>query len=191
MSTTITNITVRRAAPASTTSTASTASETKINTDYVLSFIDNGTACGWPLVLSVAEASALEIEVKHYNEWIKMLFAGLAPSSSYRDDDDEQYYLAHAQKEYGTLCSEDGPFTRPSNRAYYENSTGFFFTLDKLTDVDDDSFENEPLRTLHDIITNPFGGEEFGMGYKLLPMTRHVIERTLGLEARLLMTSGL
>lgn len=154
--------------------------ETK--SEYILKFHDYDSAIFWRLNLTPREFELLHQEVNRYNDWINTLYLGLAPLSSYADPTEaDQLYLAH--KMIRTDNSYAGEFQRPGGRGYYEPHNKSFsiysaeYRSDQLLneDYDEESGEEDStLKTIEEIITSPLS-DEFGMGYRLLPMTARII----------------
>ena len=141
-----------------------------------LDFHDGYEYLSWRFSLTVKEYELLSKEFQIYDDWIISLFKGLAPLSSYSDQRDaDEYYLA--RRMIRTDNSYAGQFERPGGRSYYED-VPYHFSLCKMGDDDfqDEPPEPEPFRTLSNLITSPLG-EEFGLGYRVLPMTARIIDR--------------
>ncbi len=137
--------------------------------EYVLKFYYHGENMYWIIELTHKEFQLLIEEVEHYNEWIKLLYKGLAPVSSYFNREDaDQWYLAN----------ENYP-----ERAFYQDDHEWFaiypaeYEGKKLLNEDGSEEHGNhefSLQTLQDIITSPLS-DEFGMGYRLLPMTTRIV----------------
>ena len=139
----------------------------------LLEFIDYDTSLYWQFSISSEELQLLKEEVSTYNDWINLLGAGKCPPSSYVDKEYQTNRFLGRNKQY---CPEI--FKRPGSRDYYEDIAVYFklITLhndeDELLEVE---FELERKKTLVEILTDPMGSEEIGLGYMLLPMTDRLL----------------
>ena len=139
------------------------------------------------------ERNLLSIEIKLYNDWIKQLFDGRCPESSYTNPEDaDQYYLARRMIRRNNTY--DGEFERPGNRGFFEKETYYFALyfgdesecielvgdIAKMGTIHESSsmknYELDSLKSLSNIIVNTLG-EEFGLGYRLFPVTKRIIDR--------------
>lgn len=152
--------------------------------ETILEFYDgDGFSLFWPLSLTLKEYELFAKEVNYYNEWITNLFSGLAPLSCYEDERDaDGYYLArrmiHSDNSYS------GSFERPGLRSFYEEEP-YHFSLyrsgepefeEREDEISKKSDGSESLSTLTVLIVDPLG-DEFGMGFRVLPMTARIINR--------------
>lgn len=129
-------------------------------------------------------------EIALYNDWIGRLFDGTCPESAYSDPKDaDQWYLARRMNRNNSSYS--GEFERPGNRGFYEDIPYSFDIymgdedecLDLVEDINsvgvtttNKNYEVDTFRSLKDIILGTLG-EELGLGYRLLPITKRIIER--------------
>ena len=131
----------------------------------------------WSLDCTELEYQALEHEVSAYNDWIDLLVTGLAPASAYEDPTDADQYM------YATHPSHQDIFGNPGDRCYYEfreNAPHFSLYAPSYEDYEEiqTSLMGRPPEsadTLIDILTGPHGHEEIHLGYRLLPMTRKLL----------------
>ena len=146
----------------------------------ILVFCEQDNRIYWDFkVLNYHELILFEEEVKKYNEWIhEYLFTGYAPISSYQDSEDAHELIIARNKKYKDV------FERPGSRWLYEIRD--YYVHFKLIHEDKKSYkklmseklEMEPgTEELRDILSKPFGNEEFYMGYKVLPMTLKLCDR--------------
>ncbi len=162
----------------------------------ILVFNEPENALYWTFEGTERELRLFAQEVIQYNEWIdKYLLAGLAPLSSYdpREQDDPNQIMFAQSRDYQEF------FGRPGERGYYDLG-GFRFDLiyvddEKEEKKDDDDDEDdwittvlkdhregqlplEPISTLHELIVRPLSlSDEFGMGFRILPMTHRLMDR--------------
>ncbi len=166
----------------------------------ILLFHEPENVLYWTFEGTAKELQLFAREVIQYNKWIdEYLLEGLAPLSSYhpQEQDDPDQIMFAQSRDYQEI------FGRPGGRVYYElrENGGISFDLlyvddpTKRLDGDDDPFREdwsgglleeyhsrrlplEPVSTLRDIIVQPLSlSAEFGLGYRLLPITQRLIER--------------
>jgi hypothetical protein len=144
----------------------------------------------WKVNANIEIFDLLKLEIKEYNNWIEKLDNGLAPLSSYvYPNDADDLYLAK-RKHYHNILE------RPSNRGVYESLRGnYWFNVYKITnpdeqdedgdpdlmdDINDGKIKFEHVTTLIDFITKTYDSyDAFSMGFRLLPMTRYLVENNL------------
>ena len=147
----------------------------------MLKFFEYDSSLFWRFQVTPKEYELLKREVDIYNNWIDMLYKGLAPLSSYSTPEDaDQWYLASNM--IARSNSYSGEFERPGNRGFYEDSSIEFVIYIEGEDSDEEEVVDEkslePIKTLINLIIQPLG-EESGLGYRILPMFGKVIKRTL------------
>ncbi len=161
--------------------------------DVLLALHSEDVPIYWRFRLTEKECEILKLEVEVYNDWIKVLFDGIAPLTSYADPADaDQYYLAkrmiRTNHSYSDELNESGErFERPANKNFFEK-TSYNFNVyiegePEYMDIADDpetglglELDIEPLSTLSDIIIGKLG-EEFGLGYRILPFTSKLLNQ--------------
>lgn len=149
---------------------------------YVLKFHQYDSNLYWIIDLTEKEKSVMEEEIDHYNKWIQLLYDGLAPLSSYENPEEaNNLYLAHRMIHKNN--SYNGLFERPGGRGYFEEHSESFsfypakYDGDNLLDEDGEEETGDDevfLKELEKIIISPLS-DEFGMGYRVLPMTSLLI----------------
>ena len=123
---------------------------------------------GWKVKVTGDEYRALRQEVATYNSWIDIVSKGDAPESSY------------CEKEYAReLYVAKNPtlqniFKRPGLRKYYETSPWSFSLVKKKNLEYEVSYEKSDVLT--QLLTRPYGDDEVGFGYKVLPTTQKLIK---------------
>ncbi len=140
--------------------------------------------------ISLAQLLALEKEVQFYNEHIVRLFQGLVPPSSYKDPEDADAFAENSFEFYkpaglvGCHIPEydevvkDYEFriqclAESAGDAIAIRDNG----LDRVVLVEE--FRDVEISTLVDLLnllSSPYDmfGAEFAMGYRMLPMTKHL-----------------
>lgn len=139
------------------------------------------------------EYCILEMELSLYNDWIELLLNGEGPESSYIDPEEanQRYLVTHIKN-----FAYNKEFERPSNRALYEKpyyhfdiytkggeceeSMDLIHPLGSISQITEstEAYTLDSFDSLKSIITGKFG-DGFGMGYRLLPMMKRIIERNL------------
>ncbi len=153
-----------------------------IEPDNILYFLFRGTS---------AELDLLGSEIEKYNDWINnFLIQGFAPEASYGEDRKDMIdaLLIKNDKRYQEF------FPRSGFRNIYEihkQQHGFdiiylhdieknYVDVDVVKDLLESytsaDFQIEDMSTLEEIITNPWENT-FGMGYRILPITKLLMER--------------
>lgn len=134
------------------------------------------------------ERNLLSDEIALYNDWIGRLFDGTCPESAYSDPKDaDQWYLARRMNRNND--SYNGEFERPGNRGFYEvipyDFDIYMGDEDECIELVEDinsvvastkNYEVDTFRSLKSIILGKLG-EEFGLGYRLFPIIKRIIER--------------
>ncbi len=140
----------------------------------LLEFMDYDVGLYWQFFVSCEELQLLKGEVRAYNDWINLLGAGKCPPSSYVDKEYQTNRFLGRNKQY---CRSE-IFKRPGSRDYYEDIAVYFKLITLHNDEDElleGKVELEPKSTLIEILTDPMGSEEIGLGYMLLPMTDRLL----------------
>jgi len=141
----------------------------------LLAFREYDTEIYWQFNCNKLELTLFKDEVDQYNIWInKFLKTGKAPLSSYVNPDYADMLLIARNRNYQEL------FGCPGNRGPYQIGE----STDNFRIIDDDDFLAENLtiepntNELKNIITSPYTDSgEFGMGYRILPVTNKLIKR--------------
>jgi hypothetical protein len=142
----------------------------------IVRFVDEDHVLYWKTSVTHKEENLLRKEVEEYVLAIERLMTGKAPGLSYQDPNDANRFLVAKDKSYHEI------FQRPDNRAYYEDITRYFdlVRIDEPSDEADEYheglYEQSQPRDLVDILINPYSGEEFSLGYRVLPLTQSLID---------------
>jgi hypothetical protein len=142
----------------------------------------------WLFTGSGQQIHLLEKEVHAYNTWIgEFLVCGLAPNTAYSHDCVTPPCYTEQVLHTRRVC-DDREYALPYLFYYALVEDGCRFRIvvfDELhTDLLLDCYEgSNPMLTLEtpsalaSLITRPYGRKAFGMGYKVLPMTAHFLEK--------------
>jgi hypothetical protein len=145
------------------------AAKKRLRQTYILAFNqDGGQVAWWSAKLTLEEYKLMKAEVRTYDKWIQKLGNGLAPASSYVNPEYKETLLAVKK---WIKSGGDGP-EPDATRGYYEKLTENFSVYLENPSKERTS-ERTSDRELRELLTNPWRcGEEFNMGYKILPVTQ-------------------
>ncbi len=148
----------------------------------LISYFHEDTTLYWASKVTPIEYNILNVEIQTYNIWIEtFLMSGKGPKCSYVSTDDADLLVFVNDPGYQEV------FGRPGQRWPYEH-TAILFELINLLDPDSEEGEiykkkgikginTESGNELVHILTTPFSSEEWGMGYRVLPMTQLLIDK--------------
>lgn len=151
----------------------------------LLKFLDLDTPLYWLIHCNDLSLNLFKNEISLYNTYIDLLSVGEAAPHSYVDAETADNLVLAKNKDYQKF------FERPSSRWLYE-PWNYNFTIINLysKDVDEDLDDEDEVRELQtklenkqltlnskldlfNIITKPYNSlSEFGMGYRVLPITK-------------------